>query len=586
MNDDLPTRRSEPDYPTTVELLPGSKLFGRYTLRTLLGRGGMGVVWRARDDELDREVALKFILAAVAADREAVRDLKRETKRCLDLTHPNIVRVYDFVQDAHHAAIAMEFVEGQSLSSRKADAPAGCLGVTELAPLVVQLCAALDYAHTRAKIAHRDLKPANLLVTADGQLKVTDFGIACSLAETATGLTGRARDTSGTLPFMSPQQVAGEKPTAADDIYALGATLYDLLTSRPPFHRGDPFSVMKQISERAPLAPMAQRKELEISGEPIPKNWEDTIVACLAKHPAARPAGAAEVGARLGLAGVVQPAGFVPQVPGKHRWRAAAALVAVAALAGGAIFFWRKSETKQTPAGPVAGGATRNVAAPELPAEFARNPPATPPAAATPAPAPADAAIVRPAPGAEVASAARAGFPAKSSVAPAGGPGLLVGMPEADLLQLKGQPTSKLATGTKAILQWPDVSVTINDGRVEGFKWIDQAKKRADDAAAQAALTRRIMADEQARRRAEFLAQQQTRNGTPPSAEQQTRAELTRKETIVRLETEIKSAEAYLDKYARQMTIGNKGKDLITASQAELTRSRLEEKKRELSQLQ
>jgi len=310
MDEDTPTRRVEPDYPTAVHLLPGAKVFGRYELRSLLGKGGMGVVWRAHDSDLDREVALKFILEAVAADKEAVRDLKRETKRCLDLTHANIVRVYDFVQDAQHAAIAMEFVEGQSLSSRKAESPEGCLNVTELAPLVAQLCAALDYAHLRAKIAHRDLKPANLLVTSDGELKVTDFGIARSLSETATRLTGRASDSSGTLPFMSPQQVRGEKPTASDDIYALGATLYDLLAGKPPFFRGDLFNLILQM---APPSPTERRKELEFTGEPIPPQWENTILACLVKDPKGRPQSVGEVAARLGLSVAVSSHASVPR---------------------------------------------------------------------------------------------------------------------------------------------------------------------------------------------------------------------------------------------------------------------------------
>src|SRR5690349_22687945 len=107
----------------------------------------MRIVWRARDDELERTVALKFLPDAVAADVEAVRDLKIETKRCLELTHPQIVRVYDFVQGPAGAAIAMEFVEGESLAARKAASENGCLSVAEISQFLGQLCAALDYAH-------------------------------------------------------------------------------------------------------------------------------------------------------------------------------------------------------------------------------------------------------------------------------------------------------------------------------------------------------------------------------------------------------------------------------------------------------
>ena len=279
-------------------------MFGRYTLEIIAGRGGMGVVWRAHDDDLERTVALKFLPDAVAVDAEAVRDLKRETKRCLDLTHPHIVRVYDFMQDPASAAIAMEFVEGQTLARRKAEAPYGCLQVNDVAPLAGQLCAALDYAHFKAHIIHRDLKPANLLITRDGDLKVMDFGIARSLTETRTRLTNNAAGgTSGTLLYMSPQQLMGEKPCVADDIYALGATLYELLAGKPPFFRGDGYALMTQIREKAPPSMTRQREDLQVLvAEPIPKVWEDGILACLAKDPAARPRSAGELAVRLGIA--------------------------------------------------------------------------------------------------------------------------------------------------------------------------------------------------------------------------------------------------------------------------------------------
>jgi formylglycine-generating enzyme required for sulfatase activity len=274
-------------------------VFGRYVLEAVAGRGGMGVVWKARDERLEREVALKFLPEVVAGDPEAVRDLLRETKRCLELTHPNIVRVHDLVQDGLLAAISMEYVAGESLAKRKAEAPGGCLTVEELAPLVAQLCAALDYAHGEAKVVHRDLKPANLLVTRDGRLKVTDFGIARSLSDTHTRLTGQVGNISGTLAYMSPQQVMGKKATPADDIYALGATLYELLTGKPPFYTGD---ITHQILQQAPASLAAQRAELEVKGGPVPAAWEETILACLAKEPQDRPQSANEVTARLGLA--------------------------------------------------------------------------------------------------------------------------------------------------------------------------------------------------------------------------------------------------------------------------------------------
>ncbi|HUR58814.1 MAG TPA: protein kinase, partial [Opitutaceae bacterium] len=146
-----------PEMTAPGTLMVGGRVFGRYLLQAYLGRGGMGVVWLARDGELECEVALKFLPESVATDKEAIRDLKRETRRSRDLTHPHIVRVHDFAQDGTLSAIVMEYVAGESLASRKADAPGGCLAVFELAPLVPQLCAALDYAHAHARVVHCDL---------------------------------------------------------------------------------------------------------------------------------------------------------------------------------------------------------------------------------------------------------------------------------------------------------------------------------------------------------------------------------------------------------------------------------------------
>ena len=299
LGDDTPTRRPDSDdHLTRRGIAPGIKVFGRYVLEAEAGRGGMGVVWRAHDEELDRVVALKFLPEAIALDPEALRDLKQETRRCLELTHPNIVRVHDLVRGDGWAAISMEFVEGQSLARRKAGSAKGCLSAGELAPWVAQLCAALDYAHEQAKVVHRDLKPANILLTTEGMVKITDFGIARSLTETHTRLTGRAGDSSGTLVYMSPQQLRGLKPGAADDIYALGATLYDLLTGKPPFFRG---AIATQVAEDAPVALQERREELGTGGAPVPPAWEQTILACLAKQPQDRPQTAGEVARLLGV---------------------------------------------------------------------------------------------------------------------------------------------------------------------------------------------------------------------------------------------------------------------------------------------
>ncbi len=373
-NDDSQPRSGDgasgADAPTVVALAGGQTVFGRYELESIAGRGGMGVVWRARDRELERVVALKFLPEMVSADPEALKDLKSETRRSLQLTHPHIVRVHDFVQAGSLAAISMEFISGASLARLKADAPGHCLTLQELAPLTVQLCDALYYAHQSAHIVHRDLKPANLLVSEQRQLKVTDFGISRSLSETHSRLTNSMLGTSGTLLYMSPQQLMGDNPTPADDMYALGATLYELLAGKPPFHRGDGFSLMTQIREKAPPTLNAKRAELEINGELIPPQWEAVILSCLEKNPANRPADAREVAARLGLA-----------TPAIAPWSVASASATSGVAATGAASSLGPG-TRQPPTGPVTG--SESTGTPPPPAALSAPPSPPPMAPATP----------------------------------------------------------------------------------------------------------------------------------------------------------------------------------------------------------
>jgi serine/threonine protein kinase len=253
---------------TLRDLAAGQKLFGRYTLIKILGRGGMGVVWLARDEELEREVALKFLPDVIVHDRALLNDLKRETKRSLELTHRNIVRIHDFVFDERSACISMEYVDGETLATLRSEKEQKVFEPDELAPWISQLCDALDYAHNQARIVHRDLKPANLMVNQKGDLKVSDFGIARSLGDTASQLT-MEQGRSGTLVYMSPQQLGGERGTHLDDIYSLGATLYDLLTSKPPFYSGN---IDRQIHERVSPSMTERRKEFNIEPALLPRS--------------------------------------------------------------------------------------------------------------------------------------------------------------------------------------------------------------------------------------------------------------------------------------------------------------------------
>ena len=286
---------SDFDYGETIRgFVSGQKVFDRYTLEKVLGRGGMAIVWLARDEKLDRPVALKFLSEVMARDKAALNDLRRETRKSLELTHPHIVRVYDLVDSGEVAAIAMEYVEGTTLTDLRLERPNQIFEPADLEAWLRQLCEALDYAHARGKIVHRDLKPANLMVDRHGDLKITDFGISASLSDSRSRVSNVG--TSGTLAYMSPQQLMGEQPAAADDIYALGATLYELLTGKPPFYSGN---LAMQVPSKVPPTIAERRAELEVEGGPIPEAWEQTIAACLAKEPEARPQSAGEVVERM-----------------------------------------------------------------------------------------------------------------------------------------------------------------------------------------------------------------------------------------------------------------------------------------------
>ena len=261
-------------------------LFGRYRRERELGRGGMGVVWLGYDEVIGIPVALKLLPEELASSAGELEGLRKEVLRGIALTHPGIVRVYGFERDARTAAIIMEYVDGKSLAELQAQQPNRCFEPEQVRPWLEQLCTALDYAHSEARIAHRDLKPRNLMLTQAGRLKVADFGIASSLNEITGGISVRM-DSAGTPAYMSPQQAMGDQPTVADDIYSLGATVYDLLTGRPPFYRGN---ILGQALQERPETMNARRAELGVTGRAeIPPPWERAIAACLAKDSSLRP---------------------------------------------------------------------------------------------------------------------------------------------------------------------------------------------------------------------------------------------------------------------------------------------------------
>jgi serine/threonine protein kinase/Tfp pilus assembly protein PilF len=335
---------------TAVDAAGGQTVFGRYKLIKVLGRGGMGIVWLARDEELERHVALKFLPDLMIQDLSLLDQLKHETKRCLELTHPHIVRIHDFVHDERSGCISMEYVDGETLSNLRAEKEQKVFEPHELTGWIAQVCDALDYAHNHAKVIHRDLKPSNLMVNKRGDLKITDFGIARSLSDSVSRLT-MEQGRSGTLVYMSPQQLNGERSTHLDDIYSLGASIYELLTSKPPFYSGN---IDRQICERVAPSMTERRKEFSIEPASVPQLWENTIAACLAKDPSRRPQSAVEVAQRLQLPS--GPARISPTFAkaGKRKRLLVAGVAAVAVLVLAGVYFGASHRRAKPPSHPLA----------------------------------------------------------------------------------------------------------------------------------------------------------------------------------------------------------------------------------------
>lgn len=302
------------DLQTQAGLRGGQVVLSRFKLERCLGRGGMGEVWLADDKTLDQKLALKLLPRMIHFDPKAVDDLKNETRRGRQLSHPNIVRVFDFYQDPDNVGIAMEFVDGENLGSLHAREHHGVFSADAITGWTRQLLMGLDYAHRTENVVHRDLKPANLLIDkTTGNLKIADFGIARCLADSMQRMTVSAQS-RGTLCYMSPEQATGRGANPLDDLYAVGATLYQLLAGTPPFYSGDVFSQILKV----PPSPIAERQQEQGFLQPPPAHWEAAIMRCLEKERAKRPQSALEVLDLLGLrtGDLPAPTPYVMQTPG------------------------------------------------------------------------------------------------------------------------------------------------------------------------------------------------------------------------------------------------------------------------------
>ncbi|MGV3755520.1 MAG: SUMF1/EgtB/PvdO family nonheme iron enzyme [Verrucomicrobiota bacterium] len=269
------------------KLSEGQKVFGgRYTLMKIVGRSSLSVVWLAWDEKQNRDVSLKFFPALAKEDASALANLKREVKKLQEeLKNPQLVAIYDVEVDGLVVALATEYVEGTTLATLRDQKKNKCFAPQEMADMLQQLCTVLEQSHTESQILHGNIKPTNLLITQKGQLKIADYGLEPVLNDFISRTT-EAKPAGRNLSYSSPQKAAGEPYRLSDEIYSLGATVYELLTSRPPFYTGD---LALQVSQKVPPPMVHRRKELRVIGEPVPRVWEETIAACLAKDPAQRP---------------------------------------------------------------------------------------------------------------------------------------------------------------------------------------------------------------------------------------------------------------------------------------------------------
>src|SRR5262245_64271428 len=268
---------------TTLEELPLPQVPG-YEVESVLGRGGMGVVYRARHLRLGRLVALKMALAGSSAGLHERERFQREAEAVAALRHVNVVQIYDVSDWAGRPYFTMELIEGGSLAQRLAGAPQPA---HQAAALLATLAEAVHAAHQEG-IVHRDLKPANILFTPDGTPKITDFGLARRLdADERLTLSGAVIGTPG---YAAPEQARGDRGAVGPrtDVYALGAILYECLTGRPPFRAGTAAATLQQVVADEPVAP----RRLNPS---VPRDVETVCLKCLHKEPRQRYASAAEL---------------------------------------------------------------------------------------------------------------------------------------------------------------------------------------------------------------------------------------------------------------------------------------------------
>ncbi len=273
----------------SVSVTPGQHK-ERYVRESLLGKGGMGAVYKAYDNLLKREVAYKVLAEELARNPKARDQLLSEARAAAALNHPNIITIFDIGIDGEHAFICMELIEGESYTRRLREK--GRLSIPDVMHFLVSVSQGLDHAHRRG-IVHRDLKPSNILLTTDNRVKIVDFG----LAQPIEGVNSTSGETSlsGTPRFISPEQARGEPTDARSDIYSLGVTVYSLLVGQPPFTEGN--VILHHLYTPPP--------PLRLERPEIPESLEEMVLHCLAKQPAERYQSAGEIVSYASAAGLL-----------------------------------------------------------------------------------------------------------------------------------------------------------------------------------------------------------------------------------------------------------------------------------------
>jgi eukaryotic-like serine/threonine-protein kinase len=298
---------------------------GHYRILEKVGAGGMGVVYRARDEQLERDVALKVLPPGTLTNDASRRRFRKEALALAKLNHPNIETVYEFDSQGGTDFLVMEYVPGKTLADRLVS---GTLPEKEVVTLGMQIAAAMEEAHSRG-IVHRDLKPGNIAITARGQAKVLDFGLAKLLPQTNEVTSETLTDTqagAGTLPYMSPEQLHGESVDARADIYTTGAVLYEMAVGRKAFAEELPSRLIDAILHQPPVSPRALKPR-------ISPGLERIILKCLDKDPGKRYQSAKELS--VDLRRLAEPSLSHTKPPASSPWGwKRAAILAGCGLAG------------------------------------------------------------------------------------------------------------------------------------------------------------------------------------------------------------------------------------------------------------